>query len=61
MNDFKPKRYVVEMCNDQIKQFEAAGDTAAVDRLERVRNGYIMAELTPKEVIMELYNLLFVK
>lgn len=55
-NEYKPKRYIIEMCNNYAKRNEAAGNMEIVERIEKTRNAYISAMLTEDEVIKEIYN-----
>ena len=50
----KPKRYIIEMCNDFIKRAEKAGEKGKQARLEEARNAYISGLLTETEVIAEV-------
>lgn len=44
--EHKPKRYIIEMCNDFFKRYESAGNTETARKIDRVlvayMHGYIM-------------------
>lgn len=49
--DYKPKRYIIEMCNDYIKKFENGGKSESAEKVNKYRNDYICGFLTETDVI----------
>lgn len=54
----KPKRYIIEMCNDFTKKFYDAGLTEQAARIDALRNGYICGLIADVEVMKEILNML---
>lgn len=52
--EYKPKRYIIEMCNDFVKRYENAGKLESAGKIDRIRNDYICGMLTEIDVIKSI-------
>lgn len=52
--EYKPKRYIIEMCNDFVKRHENAGNVESARKIDRIRNDYICGMLTEIDVIKSI-------
>lgn len=56
MENFKPKRYVIEMLNNHIKHFEQCEKSGTVNYLNKIRNNYITGFITELDAIKSIVS-----
>ena len=52
--EYKPKRYIIEMCNDFVKRYESAGKLESARKIDRIRNDYICGMITEIDAIKSI-------
>lgn len=52
--EYKPKRYIIEMCNDFIKHYANSGKSEKARKLDNIRNSYIIGIITEIDVIKSI-------
>lgn len=52
--EYKPKRYIIEMCNDFVKRYENAGKLESTRKINRIRNNYIRRMITEIDAIKSI-------
>lgn len=52
--EYKPKRYIIEMCNDFVKRYENAGKIKSARKIDNIRNNYIIGIVPEIDVIKSI-------
>ena len=52
--EYKPKRYIIEMCNDFIKRYDNTGKSETARKIDNIRNNYIIGIVPEIDVIKSI-------